>query len=171
MYTDLWKIKLQGQGCCVSWANWKIQSLKPSSAQGLSTLHVSHVQKRVLKLVNFKDQKVQKPDLFDLADTFPWLRDGHWLYDMPQTMGPIFQQRISKRTAVAGTGTGIVYWETEFIKFLMKRLRCDQGTIPVAGAAPGQWVSPWSNILPGLYSNRFLIEKIKKGRFLYIFIY
>ena len=32
---------------------------------------------------------------------------------------------------------GIVYWEFEFIKFLMERLRCDQGTIPVAGAAPG----------------------------------
>ena len=32
---------------------------------------------------------------------------------------------------------GIVYWEFEFIKFLMERLRCDQGTIPVAGTAPG----------------------------------
>ena len=58
----------------------KFQSLKPSTAQGLSTatlrLHVSHVQKRVLKLVNFKVQKVQKTDLFDLADTSSWLRDG-----------------------------------------------------------------------------------------------
>ncbi len=31
----------------------------------------------------------------------------------------------------------MVYWEFEFIKFLMERLRCDQGTIPVAEPAPG----------------------------------
>ena len=33
-----------------------------------------HVHKRVLKLVNFEVQKVQKPELFDLAATFPRLR-------------------------------------------------------------------------------------------------
>ena len=51
----------------------------------------------------------------------------------------------------------------------MRRLRCDQWTIPVAGAAPGHWVSSWSNIViftfTGLYSNTFVqIEKIIKGR-------
>ena len=38
------------------------------------TWHVSRVIKRVLKLVNFEVQKVQKPELFDLAATFPRLR-------------------------------------------------------------------------------------------------
>ena len=37
------------------------------------TWHVSHVHKRVLKIVNFEVQKVQKPELFDLAATFPRL--------------------------------------------------------------------------------------------------
>ena len=32
------------------------------------TWHVSRVQKRVSKFVNFKVQKVQKPELFDLTD-------------------------------------------------------------------------------------------------------
>ena len=39
------------------------------------TWHVSRVQKRVSKFVNFKVQKVQKPELFDFTDTCPWLRD------------------------------------------------------------------------------------------------
>ena len=53
----------------------KFQSLKPSTAQGLSTgtlrLHLARVtcQETCLKLVNFKVQKVPKLDLFDLADT------------------------------------------------------------------------------------------------------
>ena len=38
---------------------------------------IPRVHKRVLKLVNFEVQKVQKPELFDLVDTSPWLRDGH----------------------------------------------------------------------------------------------
>ena len=38
------------------------------------TWHVSRVHKRVLKLDNFEVQKVQKPDLFDLAATSPRLR-------------------------------------------------------------------------------------------------
>ena len=42
------------------------------------TWHVPRVHKRVLKLVNFEVQKVQKPELFDLVDTSPWLRGGHW---------------------------------------------------------------------------------------------
>ena len=36
--------------------------------------HVARVHKRVLKLVNFEVQKVQKPELFDFAATFPRLR-------------------------------------------------------------------------------------------------
>ena len=38
------------------------------------TWHVPRVHKHVLKLVNFEVQKVQKPELFDLAATFPRLR-------------------------------------------------------------------------------------------------
>ena len=38
------------------------------------TWHVPCVHKRVLKLVNFEVQKVQKPELFDLFATFPRLR-------------------------------------------------------------------------------------------------
>ena len=38
------------------------------------TWHMPRVHKRVLKLVNFEVQKVQKPELFDLAATFPRLR-------------------------------------------------------------------------------------------------
>ena len=57
------------------------------------TWHVPRVHKRVLKLVNFEDQKVQKPELFDLAATFPCLRGDHW--DMSHTPGPILQ--LNKR--------------------------------------------------------------------------
>ena len=38
-------------------------------------VHVSRIQKRVSKLVNFEVQKVQKPELFDFTDTCPW--SGH----------------------------------------------------------------------------------------------
>ena len=38
------------------------------------TWHVPRVHKRVLKLVNFEVQKVQKQELFDFAATFPRLR-------------------------------------------------------------------------------------------------
>ena len=38
-------------------------------------VHVSRVQKRVSKIVNFKVQKVQKPELFDFTDTCPWSGD------------------------------------------------------------------------------------------------
>ena len=47
----------------------------PQNTRGM--WHVARVHKRVLKLVNFEVQKVQKPELFDLVDTSPWLRDGH----------------------------------------------------------------------------------------------
>ena len=53
------------------------------------------VHKRVLKLVNFEVQKVQKLELFDLAATFPCLRGDqgplHW--DMSHKPGPILQQK------------------------------------------------------------------------------
>ena len=39
------------------------------------TWHVSRVQKRVSKFVNFKVQKVQKLDLCDFTDTWPWSGD------------------------------------------------------------------------------------------------
>ena len=39
-------------------------------------VHVSRVQKRVSKLVNFKVQKVQKPDLFYLMNNFPRSHDN-----------------------------------------------------------------------------------------------
>ena len=49
------------------------------------TCHLSRVHKRVLKLVNFEVQKVQKPELFDFSATFPRLRGdqgplGHVLH-------------------------------------------------------------------------------------------
>ena len=53
----------------------KFQCLKSSTAQGLShgTLksHVARVQKRVLKLVNFDDEKSPKPDMSDLETNTP----------------------------------------------------------------------------------------------------
>ena len=42
----------------------------------LNPVIIPRVHKRVLKLVNFEVQKVQKPELFDLVDTSPWLTIG-----------------------------------------------------------------------------------------------
>ena len=40
--------------------------------------HVSRVQKCVLKFVNFKVQKVQKPHMIDLGTHSPWRYDALW---------------------------------------------------------------------------------------------
>ena len=65
------------------------------------TWHMSHVQKRVLKFINFKVQKVQKRTYLIWLTPSPGSGMATEYMDMPQTMGPIFQQRISKGTAVS----------------------------------------------------------------------
>ena len=64
----------------------KFQCLKVSTTQGLAPGtpqitrgHVSRAWKRASKLLNFEGLYLKKPDLFDLADTSPWLRDDHWV--------------------------------------------------------------------------------------------
>ena len=54
------------------------------------TWHMSHVHKRVSKLVNYEGLYPKKTDLFDLADISPWLRDGHWLLGHVSHLGAIF---------------------------------------------------------------------------------
>ena len=55
------------------------------------TWHVSRVQKRVSKFVNFKVQKVQKPELFDLTDNGFCSSDARGLYCHIQHLCTIFQ--------------------------------------------------------------------------------
>ena len=61
----------------------KFQCLTSSTTPGLShgalKIHVARVHKRVLKLVNFEVQKVQKPHVFELVTHFHWTYGLSWV--------------------------------------------------------------------------------------------
>ena len=65
------------------------------------TWHVQRVHKRVLKLVNFEVQKVQKPDLFDLAATSPRLRGDQGLLGRVSHTGANFTTKETRGATCA----------------------------------------------------------------------
>ena len=88
----------------------KFQCLKSFTTQGSRAfmwylqnprVHMSRVQKHVSKLVNFKVQKVQKPELFDFTDTCPWSGDVMPSFCHTPYLWAIFLTNITQVSAAA----------------------------------------------------------------------
>ena len=97
------------------------------------TWHVSRVQKRVSKFVNFKVQKVQKPELFDLTDNGSCFCDARGLICHIPHLCTIFLSN--------NVGLGPCDWIFVYIKVIQKpKLKQTLTTKLVAMMSQIHWV-------------------------------